>query len=340
MSCSGRLIAGADTANTVVLVLSDHGFKNGDERPTGSAEIVGGEAGRWHHDPGLLVVAGPGIRRGVVLSGNANVLDITPTLLAVLGLPVPRTMQGKVLTEAFDEAGKTRFAPTFVDSLVLRPEVWSPPLDGAAAAMGPTQASFYNNLGLVLEADGKLAEAEAEYRRALALVPDDPRARNNLGGVLLKQGHVPEARDILERLNRERPDYVPVLFNLAKLYREAGRFAEAEPLYRSILQGEPGNVMAKIDLGHTLVRLNQLDEAETLFRSALAASPQRDQRALRVGARRGDARRSRHGGGGVPPHVGIRPRPRFGRPEPASGGAGAGRLAALTAAFASRRPPR
>ncbi len=269
----GRLLAAADTANTVVVVLSDHGFKNGASRPGGSAEIVGGEAGRWHQDPGILVLAGPGIRRGALLTGNANVLDITPTLLAVLGLPVPRTMQGKVLTEAFDEAGRARFAPTFTDSLVLRPEVWTPPLGEVAAAGGPTQASFYNNLGLVLEADGKLAEAEAEYRRALTLVPDDPRARNNLGGVLLKQGRVPEARDILERLHRERPDHVPALFNLAKLYREGGRFLEAEPLYRSILHTEPGNVPAKIDLGHTLVRLNQLDEAETLFRSALAMSP-------------------------------------------------------------------
>jgi Flp pilus assembly protein TadD len=269
----GRLVAGADTANTVVLVLSDHGMKSGDARPGGSAEIVGGEAGRWHRDPGVLVLAGPGIRRGATLSGDANVLDIAPTLLAMLGLPVPRTMQGKILVEAFDETGRTRYAPARVDSLALRAEVWSPPLGGASAATGPTQASFYNNLGLVLEADGKLAEAEAEYRRALGMVPDDPRARNNLGGVLLKLGRIAEARDILERLHRERSDYIPVLFNLAMLYQQVERFAEAETLYRSILQREPGNVKAEVDLGHTLVRLNRLDEAETLFRAALAATP-------------------------------------------------------------------
>ncbi len=269
----GRLLAGADTANTVVVVLSDHGMKSGDARPAGSAEIEGGEAGRWHRDPGILVLAGPGIRRGAVLAGDANLLDIAPTLLAMLGLPVPRAMMGKVLTEAFDVAGQSRFAPSFVDSLDLRPEVWTPPASTGAALLGPAQAAMHNNLGLVLESEGMLAEAETEYRRALEALPADANARNNLGSILLRQGRTAEARDILERLHRERPDYVPVLFNLAMLYRESERFPEAETLYRSILQREPGNVKAEVDLGHTLVRLNRLDEAETLFRSALAMNP-------------------------------------------------------------------
>jgi Flp pilus assembly protein TadD len=287
----GRLLAGVDTTNTVVMVMSDHGFKNGAERLSGSAEIEGGEAARWHRDPGILVMAGPGIRSGVTLQQRTDLLDIAPTLLAMLGLPVPRTMHGKVLTEAFDEAGRTRYAATHVDSLVLRPEVWTPPEVSPAAAAGPGQASYHVNLGLVLESDGKLAEAEAEYRKALEMVPDDPHARNNLGRVLYAEHRVGEAERILEALYHDRPDYATVRYNLAVIYQETGRFAEAEPLYRSILEHEPGNLNAMVNLGHTLVRLNRLDEARKTFEQVLAASPDEPNAHFGLGlvaARKGD----------------------------------------------------
>ncbi|HVJ19054.1 MAG TPA: hypothetical protein VM686_26725 [Polyangiaceae bacterium] len=53
------------------------------------------------HDPtGLLVLHGKGIRRGVEIKGTSN-LDIAPTLLTLLGTPVPATMKGRVLDEAW-----------------------------------------------------------------------------------------------------------------------------------------------------------------------------------------------------------------------------------------------
>lgn len=55
-----------------------------------------------HRMEGILFMRGPGIRRGQVLEG-ANIVDIAPTVLAVLGQPVPADMDGKVLTEAFEK---------------------------------------------------------------------------------------------------------------------------------------------------------------------------------------------------------------------------------------------
>lgn len=55
-----------------------------------------------HHADGVLIAAGPGIRRGFRCE-NASVLDIAPTLLALLGLPVGKDMDGRVLHELFDE---------------------------------------------------------------------------------------------------------------------------------------------------------------------------------------------------------------------------------------------
>lgn len=53
------------------------------------------------HDPkGMLILYGPGIRPGAEIQACNN-LDIAPTLLTLLGLPVPPEMKGRVLREAF-----------------------------------------------------------------------------------------------------------------------------------------------------------------------------------------------------------------------------------------------
>jgi len=53
------------------------------------------------HDPkGMMVIYGPGIRPGEEIINCTN-LDIAPTLLTLLGVPVPAEMTGRVLSEAF-----------------------------------------------------------------------------------------------------------------------------------------------------------------------------------------------------------------------------------------------
>jgi hypothetical protein len=54
----------------------------------------------YHHPKGMLLLYGPGIRGGVSIADTSN-LDLAPTMLAVLGLPVPEFMNGRVLEEAF-----------------------------------------------------------------------------------------------------------------------------------------------------------------------------------------------------------------------------------------------
>jgi len=52
-----------------------------------------------HRVEGILALGGPHVRRGLRL--DANIADITPTALAVLGLRVPVDMEGRVIREAF-----------------------------------------------------------------------------------------------------------------------------------------------------------------------------------------------------------------------------------------------
>ncbi len=54
-----------------------------------------------HTSNGIFCLWGQGIRHGVKISG-ASIVDLAPTLLYALQLPIPREMDGKVLTSVFD----------------------------------------------------------------------------------------------------------------------------------------------------------------------------------------------------------------------------------------------
>ncbi len=57
-----------------------------------------------YHDPvGMVLLRGPGIRQGARLQ-DCSTLDLAPTILHLLGLPIPSHMKGRVLTEALEES--------------------------------------------------------------------------------------------------------------------------------------------------------------------------------------------------------------------------------------------
>ena len=93
----GRLLELAGPETTVVLC-SDHGFQSGPARPITHPREPAGPV-LWHRELGMLVLSGPGVKRGERVYG-ASLLDLTPTLLTLVGLPVGRDMDGKPLLEA------------------------------------------------------------------------------------------------------------------------------------------------------------------------------------------------------------------------------------------------
>lgn len=65
----------------------------------------------YHDRPGMLVMRGPGIRPGALI-GECTDLDLAPTILHILGLPVPSYMRGRVLEEAFEKTPTRASEPT------------------------------------------------------------------------------------------------------------------------------------------------------------------------------------------------------------------------------------
>ena len=111
----GELLAAAGDDATVMLV-SDHGFRDDSTNPHGA-----------DHSPyGVLVLAGPGVRRGenldlslpgslAALDHRIGVLDVLPTLLYLHGLPISTELPGEPIFRALERG--------FVDG---RPELTVP----------------------------------------------------------------------------------------------------------------------------------------------------------------------------------------------------------------------
>jgi predicted AlkP superfamily pyrophosphatase or phosphodiesterase len=88
----GRLLD-ALPADIHVLVQADHG---GHERNHGT-EMPEDMTIPW-------IVAGPTIRQGHTITGAVSLLDTTPTLARILGVPAHRDWEGRVVEEAFVDA--------------------------------------------------------------------------------------------------------------------------------------------------------------------------------------------------------------------------------------------
>ena len=69
-----------------------------------------------HRLQGTLMLHGARARRGHRIEG-AEIIDLAPTILHLLGLPVPRSLDGKVLLEAFDQHYAASHPVAYVDDL-------------------------------------------------------------------------------------------------------------------------------------------------------------------------------------------------------------------------------
>lgn len=254
-------LAGTDTT---VMLLSDHGFHSGDQRPVTeglSNEQRAATEAAWHREHGILVMHGPGIRAN---SPHApSLLDIAPTALALLGLPMGRDMDGRVLAESLTDA-----PPEPIES-------WDAvPGDDARHPADLRQDPF--------EAHDAIRQlVDLGYMAAL---PDDAVARVelarretafNLGAVHLSRGRAREAAAIFTPLAAEHPGESRYAIALARALLELARFDEAEATFARLHEADPAHAS---DPEITLLRIGGLTaagrrtEADALLSSVLTSS--------------------------------------------------------------------
>jgi predicted AlkP superfamily phosphohydrolase/phosphomutase/tetratricopeptide (TPR) repeat protein len=170
-----------------VILMSDHGFHPDHLRPRYIPDIPAGPAIE-HRDLGILVMSGPGIKKDELLHG-ADLLDITPTVLSMFGLPMAEDMDGKVLVGAFEEAPPVLTIQSWED--VPGADGSHPPhtrLDAVAATESLEQLIA---LGYIERPDENVEKAVANTVREL---------RYNLGEAYQDAGRHAEAFDIFHEL--------------------------------------------------------------------------------------------------------------------------------------------
>ncbi|MGA0287874.1 MAG: alkaline phosphatase family protein [Phycisphaerales bacterium] len=87
---------------TTVIVASPFGLRCGSDRPAAPGPPRAERPERWRPDRGSIVIAGSRIAADRLLHG-ASALDVVPTALAMLRLPVGADMPGRVLAEGFEQ---------------------------------------------------------------------------------------------------------------------------------------------------------------------------------------------------------------------------------------------
>src|SRR5208337_5409555 len=101
-------LAGPETA---IILVSDHGFHSDHLRPRGIPVEPAGPAVQ-HRNFGIVVMKGANIKQDERIYG-ATLLDVTPTILTLFGLPVGADMDGRVLVQAFEQTPEITRIPSW-----------------------------------------------------------------------------------------------------------------------------------------------------------------------------------------------------------------------------------
>jgi tetratricopeptide (TPR) repeat protein len=184
-------------------------------------------------------------------------------------------------------------------------------LDSYLAAH-PADARALFDAGYVADAQNRLDDAAALYRRAITANPQSFEAHLSLGLLLARQNKFDEARpelatattldpgeagpelkarawralaridrasdpatasnDLLEALKLS-PETPEDTLLAAELAEHAGQNDAAEAAYRRVLAKDPHSVPANAGLAHLLILRKQYPDAETLLRAALLSAP-------------------------------------------------------------------
>ena len=284
----GRLIdlAGAEAH---VMIVSDHGFLNGERRPSGDVDPA-----QWHRNFGIFVYAGPGVREDEIIQG-ATLLDIAPTVLAMFGLPVGRDMEGKVLVNAFEQMPEIERIASWETASVSAPmtktsisEIQDDPEAAAAALRQLVELGYLDAPGEDTQRNIARARAEQKFNlacsfiegkktaRALELAeqlaaefPREARYAILVGQAAVSAGSAESLQKALTTLERLQPDHKHVLLFRGFHSWCAGNIAGALEHFQAAAENGPRDPWLLCRIGRAFLRLRRWAEAEKVFRDSL-----------------------------------------------------------------------
>jgi tetratricopeptide (TPR) repeat protein len=145
---------------------------------------------------------------------------------------------------------------------------------GKAARLDGRNPSLHAQLAGALKAQGRLDEAQAAWRRVIALTPDSAEAHYNLANTLRDQGgRDEEAIAAYQGAIALKPDLAEAHINLGNMLKDRGELDEAAACYRRVLVLRPDYAEVHYNLGNVLAAQDALDEAAAAHRRATALKP-------------------------------------------------------------------
>lgn len=142
-----------------------------------------------------------------------------------------------------------------------------------AVCLDPEQGDFHIGLGRFLRDAGRLPEAAVSLRHAARLGPDRPDPHRELGSVLLDLGHAAGAAATLRRAADLAPGHAGTLCDLGNALRIGNRPADALDCYARALDADPECFPALANLAAARAEEGRTAEARDLYRRAVGCRP-------------------------------------------------------------------
>jgi len=208
-----------------VLLVSDHGFHSDHLRPRGIPAEPAGPAVQ-HRPFGIFCMKGPHVQQDERIYG-ATLLDVTPTILTLFGLPVGADMDGRVLAQAFEEPPEITRIPSWEQE---PGECGMHPSD---LRMDPAAAQAVLQQFVAL---GYIQPPSEDQSKAVASAVRE--ANYNLARDYLDCGRPHDALPLLEDLANNDPKQTRLQMHLAQCYLALSRREAAKQILETLITAD------------------------------------------------------------------------------------------------------
>jgi tetratricopeptide (TPR) repeat protein len=152
-----------------------------------------------------------------------------------------------------------------------------------AESLQPKEAEPHLSAGQLLERENKFADAEKEYKQALALDSGSTDAVIGLANIYMRGRRFPEAEDYLRKLLADHAESAPVHIQLGRVLAAEGKTDAAIAEMQAGIKLTPGDDAAQRDLADLYSTAGKPDLAEAAYRGLLASHPKEAELHRRLG---------------------------------------------------------
>ena len=142
---------------------------------------------------------------------------------------------------------------------------------------GPRHAALFFGRGMCRERTKDWPGAEADFKRALELMPEQPYVLNYLGYTWIDRGENLEAgMELLQRALKQRPDDGAMTNSVGWAYYRLGKFDEAVEYLERAIQLKADDSTIVDHLGDAYWHVGRRREARFQWERALSSKPEPD----------------------------------------------------------------